>query len=742
MEDPMQLIEYLTMKDIISEAGPDLLSKTDKHHSEFFRNPDEEVKKKALASFIDHTGNTHTLQSSCVSCAREKFVDDLEGIYINQIPNPHLLTPVFRHHAQSLRKGTKNWDPNALNSGVQGNVSSYQLNTPKIAAMTEGKFLPHRPTLLAAMIRITIVGPKNLPVKSLPSLLSVNRNRVKNALIFLKTQNHLYNDIIISEENLNLLPEDGLPLELFTIIKHSDQEHLLEQEREGYVIGDDDTDDVLANAFTNTSHREKESYSVQHGSTFINEYPRLNTAGERYAGTTENPNHLLGTFPCLFPYGFGGFEIQRPRTISYEAQAKWTMQYSDRRFRKDFHFMFQVFGVIQKREKAFHETEDLATAGREEASGKCPSNPIICSLKKHLSAIRAKVMGTDESRINIRSYIWGMTIMKNPPSLWITINPTDTHDPIAQVFAGEDIDLDNFNCNLGPDSSHRATIIANDPYAAAIFSILEELMGISVSKSKNGHIMRREGIFGTVEGYIGTVEAQGRGTLHLHMLVWLQGAPTAVVMKNRLQSPKFRTKVANYIGANIHAHHTQVTEETLADIPREKAVSYSRPLDPRSAQFTSDHMNTERKLVHAVQVHKCGRGCLKVVKGRILSSEPWINTGGDWGPHRTYAFLNNWNPWILLATQSNHNCKIITNSEDTKHILWYISSYAAKRQQHSSNASALLAKTFAYHRNDERHNTDIHQINKRMVQRCANALSREQEFSAPEVVSYLTGWND
>lgn len=29
-----------------------------------------------------------------------------------------------------------------------------------------------------------------------------------------------------------------------------------------------------------------------------------------------------------------------------------------------------------------------------------------------------------------------------------------------------------------------------------------------------------------------------------------------------------------------------------------------------------------------------------------------------------------------------------------------------------------------------------------MLNRCANALSREQEFSAPEVVSYLMGWGD
>lgn len=249
--------------------------------------------------------------------------------------------------------------------------------------------------------------------------------------------------------------------------------------------------EVLANAFTNTLNREKESYTVKHGSEFVNEYPRLNAAHERYAGTTEDPNHLLGAFPCLFPYGYGGFEIQRPRTVSYEAQAKWCMKYSDRRFRKDFHFMFQVFGVIQKREvcrsavlqvqkKAFHQNEsafarltadDLSVAGREEANGKSPSNAIIRSLKKHISAVRAKVTGTDESRINIRSYIWGMTIMKNPPSLWITINPTDTHDPIAQVLAGQEIDLDNFDSNCGPDASHRATIIANDPYAAANFFI-------------------------------------------------------------------------------------------------------------------------------------------------------------------------------------------------------------------------------------------------------------------------------
>lgn len=53
------------------------------------------------------------------------------------------------------------------------------------------------------------------------------------------------------------------------------------------------------------------------------------------------------------------------------------------------------------------------------------------------------------------------------PSLWLTINPADIHDPIAQVFAGENIDLDSFNADLGPDSNRRAESIASNPFASA-----------------------------------------------------------------------------------------------------------------------------------------------------------------------------------------------------------------------------------------------------------------------------------
>ncbi|KAG1766496.1 hypothetical protein EV702DRAFT_1050664 [Suillus placidus] len=774
--------------------------------------PSEDLKSRCLASFIDRTGNAGTHQVVCLVCASEVFVVSTEEVALSDIPESHLLIPSVRHPAQRLtdglllhpsvvtvvdglphghvcswclqdlrahklpkfalanglwvgkipselailtlperlliglyfpvsfivklypqKKGSRNWDTSAMNSGLRGNVSTYQLNTADVAAMVEGRLLPHTPDLLPATIGITIIGPQNLPARNLPPFLTVSRNRVKQALIFLKRENSLYSDISISDAHLDLLPVDPVvPPQLLDVVKHSSDTHLLDQEREGYVVEDDDEDDsgdahggafqthavmqgdvevedhplavldpgivplcangvidveashlsnqdIFAHALSNIGNAVSDSYAVSHGG-FVNEYERRDSEGHRSSGSPENPNHLLGAFPHLFPY------------------------------------------VLEVGKKAYHDHEqafaqltpaDLLEASQEESKKQLFSNPTIRSLKHHLSAVRSKVMGTDESRTKVRSYIWGMTMMKNPPSLWITINPTDTHDPVAQVFAGEEIDLDKFDFQ----------------------AILEELFGIRVDEKR--HIIRHEGIFGTVESYIGTVEAQG--------------APTADTMKQQLQSSAFQAQVADYISSNIRDHHDDVTVDSLSSLPRKKCISYSRPLDPRRPDFAHERQAVESSLVRAVQIHKCGRGCLKVQKGHLLckrrapfplADNAWVNVDGEWGPKRTYAFMNNWNPTILLATRSNHDCKLITNGSETKHISWYISSYAVKRQQHSSNASALLAKTLAYHKQLESHNHDLNQLNKRLLQRCANSLSREQEFSAPEVMCYLMDWED
>jgi hypothetical protein len=208
----------------------------------------------------------------------------------------------------------------------------------------------------------------------------------------------------------------------------------------------------------------------------MNKYPWRDYDGQFTNGRPDHPNHLLGSFLVLFPYSKGGFETFQPRKVAYAEHVRWALEYDDRRFSRAMAFLFQVFSVMQKRQVCrFAEIQvsrqdfscnktllkslkaaDLKKAGEEERCKAPFTNPGVHTLRQIVSATRARVMGTDKSRLSLRSKIWGMTIRKNPPNLWITLNFSDTHDPIVQVLAGEQIYMNNFNAIAEPNSTQRA----------------------------------------------------------------------------------------------------------------------------------------------------------------------------------------------------------------------------------------------------------------------------------------------
>ena len=96
----------------------------------------------------------------------------------------------------------------------------------------------------------------------------------------------------------------------------------------------------------------------------------------------------------------------------------------------------------------------------------------------------------------------------------------------------------------------------------------------------------------------------------------------------------------------------------------------------------------------------------------------------------------------MMTLRANHDTKLIMGSAETNALTWYITSYASKKQQCSSNVSALLAKRVAFHSVEERRCNDLTDVNKQLIQRCANTLTRDREFSGPEIMSYLMGWGD
>jgi hypothetical protein len=117
--------------------------------------------------------------------------------------------------------GAAHWDHSQLYSGLKGSVSTYALDPNLVNSMIDGKILPAPPIILSATIAVTFITPSGKPEFLLPKMLHVRRNIVREALLWLKAHNPLYNDIIISEERLQGLLENGIPNEIICTAKCS-----------------------------------------------------------------------------------------------------------------------------------------------------------------------------------------------------------------------------------------------------------------------------------------------------------------------------------------------------------------------------------------------------------------------------------------------------------------------------------------------------------------------------------------
>lgn len=132
-------------------------------------------------------------------------------------------------------RGARGWPKEMLTSAVKGNVSSYFLNTEDIVGMIDPGYLPPRPTILAATIGVTFIGRDNIPLRYLPPYLHVRRQRVREAISWLIPRNPLYKGQKISEVNLKMLPEDGVPTEVLDNMKWINDTRVIDRENGGYV---------------------------------------------------------------------------------------------------------------------------------------------------------------------------------------------------------------------------------------------------------------------------------------------------------------------------------------------------------------------------------------------------------------------------------------------------------------------------------------------------------------------------
>ncbi|CAF1598300.1 unnamed protein product [Adineta ricciae] len=204
-------------------------------------------------------------------------------------------------------------------------------------------------------------------------------------------------------------------------------------------------------------------------------------------------------------------------------------------------------------------------------------------LMKQIRAVGGNVMGSAYSRSALRTQIHALIFNQDLASIFMTINPSDIHSRIALYFAGVNLDLDKIVPEVLPSTYERAQIVAAHPVATAryfnvlITSILKCLV--------------EQGVLGPIKAYFGTVENQGRGSLHLHILMWLDHDLTPAQLKESVKNEEFRNGLISYLEDIIKQDLSNFTNDDAdGDILEQQQCVISDRVD--HTHPTSDEMLT------------------------------------------------------------------------------------------------------------------------------------------------------
>lgn len=186
-------------------------------------------------------------------------------------------------------------------------------------------------------IRVLPVNPADLP-----STLVFNKNtssghvtfraraeKIRAALLWLKTHNMYYSSIEISEYNLSRLPEDGDISHLIPSVDFT-------EELEGDVEGIEESFVLPQQNFDQQQYIEDELHL---------EYP---TRDECPINEFTTEGYIACAVPCLFPTGDGDLRQNRHIPVTEDDYFKHLMKYRDPRFSQDSRFRYFALNTVMR----------------------------------------------------------------------------------------------------------------------------------------------------------------------------------------------------------------------------------------------------------------------------------------------------------------------------------------------------------------------------------------------------------
>jgi hypothetical protein len=432
------------------------------------------------------------------------------------------------------------------------------------------KFLPPSTDSVCDTMCALFIG-NELPTRENISKLGpvlVRKSKIKIIIEFLVGNNRFYApdddfqgfslDSFNNYEELDPASEGPSSLPAQLTIHHLQPSDALESLESDYTLrnetGDSTNDDLLMeNVGYTDGNNSKGNYSqmkiqaVQHclqGNFFIK-----SVRGSGPLGDFHSEEIMSWNFPHLDPWGIGGFyEPRRIRDIDMKRQLTHALKIDDSPFERDPVFAFLFFNVLQKRAnveaahfrvKGKHQQwivgalRDISAHPEElsQLSKRFSENPKynptsteekrLMQVLNNIRMIPQDVPGSGGYKQCCRNEIHALVNRYGAPALFITINPADIHNPLVRLLAGEEIDLEELEKNVPMSRADQRILVGERPGAASRFFnlVMRSFVDILLyNRSTDGSGV---GIFGKCKAHYGMVEAQGRGTLHCHLLIWL-----------------------------------------------------------------------------------------------------------------------------------------------------------------------------------------------------------------------------
>jgi hypothetical protein len=644
-----------------------------------------------------------------------------------------------------------------------------------------------------------VAQPTAEDMKRTPML--ARRRYISAALEWLKINHSDYADVQISQENLKRYPEEGPPV---TIDYRSS---IVNKHKEATSVFDMEDEDGV---------QEGECSFVVHGITGEN-YSTLSKDATRalalqhlikdqnilFVGHGTKPESMFNNcqlfpsmMPWLFPYGLGGIgnsNIVGP--LSSIAQKKHLLMCHDKRFQTDPGFPLIAFnqeqiqqsssaGFVTAEKPYFAEVakrlltldrsvlEDITNRMMKGERVKPETGAEIACFRilSDIDTVGGHVKGSLTSKKYMRNNVWSLISYAGAPSWFITLSPADINHPICIYFADKNIKFKPDLYFKKSDDAYR--LVTSNPVAAARFF---HMMCENFIKHVLGFGNKHAGLYGETKAFYGTVEQQGRLTLHLHMLLWIKGALSPQEIRDKILDPEldFQRSMVEYLES---VHQGEFFNGKLEDVieqideyqkdpgyvPPTKTMPEAPPplCAERNECNTCDNCKALsgwwvqfKKIVDDLvkrsnrhnDCSKSVRPCLRKGKCKARFPRDLVETTmvdpatGALKMKKGEAWINYFSPLLTFLVRCNTDTTSLLSGTAIKATVAYITDYVTKPGLNTYSMFDTIRQIFERNETLLTVNENMQNSARSLVTKMVNALTAKLEIGSPMASMYLLG---